>query len=216
MYVRQLVGRQAGQIVEMPHEVGKAAIEGETAAAVTDAEIHDGGFQAINQDLPVTPDALLAGYRIEPSASGGGFDLFDQGGVRVNEAAYHNYIEAREGALQYARRARGLPDLFDGTDGKDEPGEDAYDKMNVQFLRAEADKRGINSSGATKRADWLALLKRDDEVKKALAEGNYDALTVDELKKVVADRKVDLGDATSKEDIIGKLKGPAPAPAAAV
>ncbi|MBR1005152.1 SAP domain-containing protein [Bradyrhizobium japonicum] len=51
-----------------------------------------------------------------------------------------------------------------------------------------------------------ALLKHDDEVKAAIAAGNYDALTVDELKALADARKVDISGKSAKADLVAALK----------
>lgn len=223
MYVRQLAGRQSGAIVEMNAEVAKAAIGQGTAAAVTDQEIHDDGFQAINRDLEVPPEQVLLGYRIEPGHDGG-FNLLDAGGVMLNKAEepFHNHPEARAAAIAFGRRARGLPDLFDPKSMNDAGGgtgtgteTSPFDKMNVEQMQAEAKLRGLDSSKATKKADWIALLKRDDEIKTALAAGQFDALTVPELQKVAADQSVDVTGKTAKADLVDAVKAGYKPPVAA-
>lgn len=108
MFVRQLIGRQVGAIVEMPFEAAQAGLAAGTVAAVSDAEIAGAGLGPVAGMEEVPPEKLLEGYRIEPSASGTGFDLFDAGGVPLNQAPIHNHAAARDLALEKARAARGL------------------------------------------------------------------------------------------------------------
>ena len=214
MYVLQLAGRQDGQIVEMDAVTAKAAIAQETARVPTDEEIQEAGFLAKNRDVEVPPREVLIGYRVEPSLEGPGWDLFDAGGVKLNkDEPFHNKQEAMDAAENFGRRARGLPERADvwsnqGGQGDGQGGgeQQPYDKMNVEQLRAESDRRGLDSSKATKKADWIALLKHDDEVKAAIAAGNYDALTVDELKALADARKVDISGKSAKADLVAALK----------
>lgn len=211
MYVKQLVGRQAGQIVEMDPAVAKSAIESGTAEKPTDEEIQEAGHQVDQRDVIVEPRQITLGYRAEPALDGG-FDLFDPGGVKLNkDQPYHNLPEAMNAAEQFGRRARGLPEKAEVEDDKSkaglQPGEPIpYDKMTVEQMRAESDRRGIDSSKATKKADWIVLLERDDKVKAAIASGDLDVLTVDELKKLAAERNVDLAGKTAKPDIVDAVK----------
>lgn len=208
MYVRQLAGRQSGMIVEMDAVTAKAAIEQETAKIPTDEEIQEAGYQAENRDVEVQPRQVLLGYRVEPSLAGGGWDLFDAGGVKLNKEPFHNRPEAMDAAENFGRRARGLPEKAEvwGNGGSGAGEGIQIDKMTVEQLQAEAARRGLDSSKATKKADWLALLRRDDEVKAAIAAGNYDALTVDELKKLAADRNIDIAGKTAQSDLVDAVK----------
>ncbi|MCK1577806.1 hypothetical protein [Bradyrhizobium sp. 174] len=213
MYVRQLAGRQDGMIVEMDPVTAAAAIEQGTAERPTDEQIQEAGYQAENRDVEVAPREVFLGYRVEPSLEGGGWDLFDAGGVKLNKEPFHNRPEAMDAAENFGRRSRGLPEKAEvwkgggaiASDGQGD-GQQQYDKMNVEQLRTESDRRGLDSSKATKRADWLALLKRDDEVKTAIAAGNYDALTADELKKLAADRNIDIAGKTAQSDMVDAIK----------
>ena len=69
-------------------------------------------------------------------------------------------------------------------------------------MHGEADKRLLDSSTAGKKADWIALLRRDDKVKAALAAGDFEVLTIAELTKVAEDQKIDLTGKTAKPEIV--------------
>lgn len=219
MFVRQKIGRQAGQIVEMPFAEAKANIDAGTADRLTDEEIQEAGHQAAASNAEVPPDQLMLGYRIEPAESGG-FNLFDAGGVPVNkEGPFHNHIAARDAALKHARAMRGLPDLFDGAigdsnSGTSEAGDD-YEKMTVEQLKAVADERKLDSSGARSKKDWVHLLKHDDKVKAAIASGDFDALTVADLKVIAEERNIDVTGLTTKPEIVDAVKNGAKAKASA-
>lgn len=212
MFVMQLIGRQADTVIDMPYAEAKACIDNGTARRATEDEITAEMERTTAPVTNVSREQLLAGYRMEPNEAGG-YDVFDAGGVKVSQEPLRNQLEAQNWVLGYSSRVRGLPDdLFTQTSGGEGAGGDGdvdYSKKTVEDLQKIAADRGIDSSGAKKKADWVDLLERDDKVKKALADGEYEVLTIAELKKVAADRHIDLGDATVKADIIEKLKAPA-------
>jgi hypothetical protein len=205
MFVRQLIGRQANQIVDMPYADAMANLNAGTAARVTDDEVREAGHQAEAANLEVPPEQLLSGYRIEPAIEGG-FDLYDPGGVKVSEKPFHNHIEARAGAIAYARKARGLPDLFDptGQGGKSSSAggdtEVDYEDMKVDDLKALADKRGVAATG--NKAAIIKALERDDTVRQAIAARDFEVLHVDELRAHAEKEQIDLTGKTSKQDIV--------------
>lgn len=207
MFVRQLIGRQAGAIVDMPYADAKANLNAGTCAEATPEEIEAAGHEAQSGFVEVTPEALLAGYRIEPNI-GGGFDLFDPGGVKVSEEPFHNHIAAREGAIAYSRRARGMPDAVGGAGdpGGGGAGGDVtppdYETMTVEELSAEAGHRKLVTTGISLKADWIALLRHDDKVRAALAARDFDALTVADLEKVAAAKGIDVTSAKKKADYV--------------
>lgn len=102
MFVRQLVGPQAGEIIEMPHHAGQACLAVGTAESVTDEEIAEAGLRPAAEFVPVKPDALPDGYRAEP-ADGGGYNVIDAGGVNLTpETDIPNLAAARSFALDHA------------------------------------------------------------------------------------------------------------------
>ncbi len=216
MFVKQLIGRQAGFVIDMPFAEAKACIDNGTAERATEDDITAALEQSTAPNVDVTPEQLMAGYRTE-SAESGGFDVFDAGGVKISQDPLHNQIAARDFVLQHSRRVRGLPeaDLFAGkgegggsSDGDDAQEED-YDGHTVEELRKMADDRKVDTSKATKKADYVSALKRDDKVKKAIAEKDFEHLTIAELKAFAEEKNIDLGDANSKTDIVDKVKASA-------
>ncbi|WP_132254730.1 hypothetical protein [Methylobacterium segetis] len=100
MYVRQLVGRLAGTIVQMPFSAATSNIAAGTCATVTDDEITAAGLQLEPVPSDAAPDGLPAGFRVEPT-EGGGFDLLDAGGVRLNDEPFPNLPAARSFAAEH-------------------------------------------------------------------------------------------------------------------
>ncbi len=120
MYVRQQVGRQAGAIIEMPYEAATANLANGTVSAVSEQEIAEAGLPPVGGLMAAPPDALLADFKIEPDGFGG-FNLYDAGGVPLNEALnggkpFHNHAAARSAAMDHARASRGLPEQSTGTE----------------------------------------------------------------------------------------------------
>lgn len=74
MLVRQLVGPQAGHIVEMPFSAAEACISNGTAGRLTDAEIIEAGL-TVPEEQPKAPPTVPEGFyvRVRPDV---GFDLF--------------------------------------------------------------------------------------------------------------------------------------------
>lgn len=214
MFVKQLIGRQAGMVIDMGFNEAMACIDNGTAQRATEDEITDAMTATTAPVASVRPEELIAGYRMEAADDGSGFHVFDPGGVRLtgkdDQPALRNHLEAQQFMRDYALRTRGLPEdpKPEGGEGSDLFNEEAvdYSKKTVEELQAMAAARNLDTSGATKKADWIKLLERDDRVQKALKDIDYDVLTVAELKKVAADRNIDLGDATAKGDIIEKIK----------
>lgn len=213
MFVKQLIGRQANMVIDMPFAEAKACIDNGTAVQATQEEITAAMEQSSAPVVAPPNEVLLAGYRVEPSEKGG-YDVFDAGGVKISDSEkqpLRNQLEAREFVLVYSRRVRGLPEPTElGEAGGNAGGagdDDNYKDHTVEELQKMAADRGLETSGATKKADWVRLLDRDDKVKKALADGEYEVLTVAELQKLAADRRIDLGDAKTKVDIVEKIKG---------
>jgi hypothetical protein len=217
MWVKQLIGRQQGKIVEMPFAEAQLAIDNDTAKLATPEEIAEAGHQPEGQVEEVHADKLLEGYRIEPS-EGGGFDIFDAGGVQLNEDPLHNHIVARDHAVNHARAMRKLPPIADKVgDGVE------YEKMNPEQLRALVRERGLDDSKATKKRDLIALLVDDDAKKAKKVEGatnsdgstapDFDAMSTDQLKVIAADQKIDLTARTDRADILAAVKAGYKAPA---
>lgn len=107
MFVRQQIGPQAGQIIEMPYLAAQNCLSCGSAVAVTDEEIAEAGL--VPADLPpaVKPDEMPPGYRVEESTfegedgeeeavQRGGYDVLDPAGVILTRDVFvPNLIEAR-------------------------------------------------------------------------------------------------------------------------
>ncbi|RUM06812.1 Rho termination factor N-terminal domain-containing protein [Rhizobium chutanense] len=96
MFVRQLIGREAGNIINMPYDAAQSCLAMGTVEAVTDEEIEAAGLEPAEPAVANRPDELPRGFRVEAIA-GGGYDLFDPGGVNVSkEVDLPNLVAARD------------------------------------------------------------------------------------------------------------------------
>jgi len=103
MFVRQLIGPQAGEIIDLPHHAAEACLAVGSAAPVTDEEIADAGLQSAPDFVPPKADELPPGYRLD-LAEGGGYNVFDAGGVNLTaEQDIPNLAAARSFAIDHAQ-----------------------------------------------------------------------------------------------------------------
>lgn len=206
MFVKQLIGRQAGEIVEMEFAEAKVCLDAGTAQRVSDEEIEAASHQPAASRVNHTDEQLLAGYRIDPAPDNSGYDAFDAGGVPLNkDFTYRNFPQARDAVLAHSRAARGLPpagETVTTTDKSEGEAEAGYSKMRQADLKAECEKRGIDAADAKKNADYVALLERDDVVTAAVASKDWDVLTEDEMKAKAEALSVDLAAATNKDEMV--------------
>lgn len=92
MFVRQKIGPQAGEIIEMPFLAAQNCVAVGTAESVTDEEIAEAGLAEAVVTPPNKAETIPPGYRIdlcvdidddENEFTPGGYDVFDAGGVRL-------------------------------------------------------------------------------------------------------------------------------------
>lgn len=89
MFVKQLIGRMANTVVEMPFAAATSNIAAGTCMLATEDEVAAAGLEMRPTTISAEPEALPAGYRTEVTEVGG-FDLFDAGGVRLNQEPFAN------------------------------------------------------------------------------------------------------------------------------
>jgi len=100
MFVVQLVGRMADTVIETPYHAGSAGIANGTMRLATEDEVASAGYQIPHEQPPITiEEGFPAGYTVEPTEHGG-FDLFNQGGIRLNTTPYVNLVAARSAAVE--------------------------------------------------------------------------------------------------------------------
>ncbi|GLK67013.1 hypothetical protein [Hansschlegelia plantiphila] len=101
MFVRQLIGRQSGAILDMPYEAATSNIAAGTCAPVTDHELREAGVAPEGGLEAARPEGIPSGFRIEPTEDGG-FDVYEAGGIRINDQPFPNIPAARSAVLDYA------------------------------------------------------------------------------------------------------------------
>lgn len=102
MFVRQLIGSQAGQIIDLPYHAATACLAGGTVAAVTDDEVKEAGLEPEDDFVSLPPDEIPAGFRIEEDTEGPGYNVFDASGFNLTtETAIPHRIAAREFIMNY-------------------------------------------------------------------------------------------------------------------
>ncbi|MER8615977.1 hypothetical protein NKG99_03850 [Mesorhizobium sp. M1409] len=155
MFVRQLIGREAGTIIELPYHAATASLGMGTCAEVSDAEIAEAGLIPAPTYSAIRPDEMPAGYRAIPS-EGGGFDVIDAGGVTVNKEFIPNLPAARSFALALAGDEMPAATSSDPAD---------LDRMTRAELDALAVERGVDISRAKNKGDVVAALRGDDALR---------------------------------------------------
>lgn len=120
MFVRQKIGPQAGEIIEMPYLAAQNCLAVGTADPVTDEEIAEAGLAPAVVTPPNKAETLPPGYRVDLCVdlddddnefTPGGYDVFDAGGVRLtattdipNQAAARSFAWDHYDADQEAAR----------------------------------------------------------------------------------------------------------------
>lgn len=146
MFVRQLIGREAGNIINMPYDAAQSCLAMGTVEAVTDEEIAAAGLEAPEPVVANRPDELPRGFRVE-AIPGGGFDLFDPGGVNISkDVELPNLVAARDLAWSIVHPADAAPDTA------------ALEELNKADLLKIAERAGVDIASGAKKADIIAAL----------------------------------------------------------
>ncbi|ARM12127.1 MULTISPECIES: Rho termination factor N-terminal domain-containing protein [Rhizobium] len=146
MFVRQLIGREAGNIIYMPYDAAQSCLAMGTVAAVTDEEIADAGLEAPEPVVANRADELPRGFRVE-AIPGGGFDLFDPGGVNISkDVDLPNLVAARDLAWSVVHPAETAPDTA------------ALEELNKADLLKIAEGASVDIPSGAKKADIIAAL----------------------------------------------------------
>ncbi|MGV1867218.1 MULTISPECIES: hypothetical protein [unclassified Rhizobium] len=150
MYVRQLIGREAGNIILMPFSAATSCLAMGTVAAVTDEEIEAAGL-AVEVFSANLPDTLPRGFRVE-ALPDGGFDLYDPGGVNIStEINLPNMVAARD-------YAHSIVNPVDVAPVQAAPAPTPFDRLNKVDLLGIAEAAHVEVSASTKKADIIAAL----------------------------------------------------------
>lgn len=145
MFVRQLIGREAGTIINLPFTAAQSCLAMGTVEAVSDEEIAAAGLE-LEPVVVNRPDELPHGFRVE-TIPGGGFDLYDPGGVNISkEVDLPNLIAARDLAWSILHPAEAAPDTT------------ALEALNKADLQKIADDAGIEIASGAKKAEIFDAL----------------------------------------------------------
>ncbi|KQS78088.1 hypothetical protein ASG25_21860 [Rhizobium sp. Leaf384] len=165
MFVRQLIGREAGNIITLPFVAATSSLAMGTCAPVTDEEIAEAGLIEVKEFQHPSPEEMPRGLRAVPSL-GGGFDVVDDGGVILNEGFLPNLPAARSFATdliasQSTTAALDVEAEVE-TDVVSPPPID-FDKLTRKELEALAADRDVDVSGARTKDDVIAALQAADQ-----------------------------------------------------
>lgn len=147
MFVRLLIGRQAGGIVDLPFHAATASIDSGTAVAATGEEIAAAGFEVPARAAAI-PESLPPGYVAVPHEAGSGFTLKAPDGTVLNEAPIANLVAARGMACNHAN---GLAVSAQATTD--------MSSLTVAELKVLAAGEKIDLTGATKKDDIIAAIE---------------------------------------------------------
>lgn len=142
MFVRQKIGPQAGEIIEMPYLAAQNCLDVGSAEAVTDEEITAAGLKPADITPPAKAETIPPGYRVDLCVdlddddnefTPGGYDVFDAGGVRLTaDVDIPNLVAARSFAWDHydndqAAAKQPDPAPIKVEDGTGEPVEPEWD-----------------------------------------------------------------------------------------
>src|SRR5215213_1788293 len=137
MLVRSLIGKHAGQIVDMPYAVAQSCMAAGTVAEVNEQDVREA--QAIIQEgYPLLQaDSIPDGYSVKPDEVEG-WNVFDPGGARLNGRPLPNAVAARSYAMDYHQtEAVSVPSEALRNQQKQQA--DA-EKMRAQLFKEEEDR----------------------------------------------------------------------------
>ena len=100
MFVRTLIGRNAGQIQEQPYHAATANLANGTALPVTEDEIREAGIDA-PRALSSSVEKMPEGYRVADDEEEG-FNVFAPDGKEIRKTPFKNLAEARAAANAHA------------------------------------------------------------------------------------------------------------------
>lgn len=170
MFVRQLIGRTAGTIVEMPYSAAEACLANGTVARVTDEEIRQAGLTPPEPPPQVAVPVVPPGYEAHSRIDGQGYDLFRQPVTRnergdiideaVNPTPLHNLAALRDFIAQVVE----APSHQDRTQPVEIP--EGWADLKAEDMKALAASLGADPAPATK-ADAAAFI--DAEVARRTA-----------------------------------------------
>ena len=159
MFVRQLIGREAGTIQDQPYHAATSNIAAGTAEAVTDEELARVGLTRNPGAGVAAPEVLPEGYAAKADEVSG-FIVFDPDGVALNEQPFPNMAAARSFAHEHAAAAAAAKDP-----------EPALEDMTVAQLKDFAEANKIELGENTRKDDIKAAIQLELEARATAAAG---------------------------------------------
>ena len=111
MYVRTLIGRNAGDIIDLPHHAATSGLSMGTCESVTDDEIVSAGFPSMKSNASAPAEAMPEGYSAAPTELGG-YLLSGPDGKIISEQPFPNLSAARNAAETLAEEAKGKEEII--------------------------------------------------------------------------------------------------------
>ncbi len=116
MFIFQLIGRQAGQVIEVPAHVAQSCTDMGTARYATDEEVAESGLELpMARDTEAEPEEAPPGYTIE-TLDGGGYNVIAPDQMQINEEPFRNLPAARSAAFGHLENGT-LADDDDASQG---------------------------------------------------------------------------------------------------
>jgi hypothetical protein len=142
MFVRQLIGREAGTIQDQPYHAATSNLAAGTVERVTDAELAAAGLSTAPGPSDSAPEAFPKGY-LGKADEVSGFNVFGPNGSQLNERPFPNLAAARSYAQADFAANQG-PDL--GT-------------LTFAQLKEFAAEKNIDLGAAKTKQEILAVIK---------------------------------------------------------
>lgn len=190
MFVRQMIGRHAGEIVEMRADAAQACLSQGSAAAVTDEEMTAAGLALPALPAPDTVPVLPAGYEFHPRQDSLGFDVFrspverGEGNAIISEplnvaplhnlAALRDYVAALVAAKHDGANAAMKAQAEDALIARalaERGVPENWRRMSAADLKALAVSLGVDPAPGTKDEAWTAVAAIVEAVSNAAVAG---------------------------------------------
>lgn len=173
MLVRNLIGRNAGQIQDQPYHAATSNIAMGTAASVTDDEIREAGLEVPKQNPTEAIEQFPKGYKCKADDITGFNVLAPKSkehpeGEQINVQPFQNMAVARSAAYEHQRLAhetaekerlaKGAGTGNQQSGGQTETKED-LSKLTRDDLEKIAHKHKLDISKAKNKAEIIAIIE---------------------------------------------------------
>lgn len=156
MFVRNLIGRNAGQIQEQPYHIASSNIGMGTAEIVTDDEIREAGLTPPSANLRESVERFPDGYVVKKDDVTG-YLVFAPNGDPINDQPFSNLTVARSAAYNHqdAASAAAAPPTPIGATDVIKPA-----SLTVPKLKELAAELNLDLATAKNKAEMVALIER--------------------------------------------------------